>query len=77
MEFLDNIIGRKGKILTGSHAGNFVLVQDDRESTGGYLVLISPDVNFKGQGFDNWVENIEQLKQLFSQFEWQIEWFDA
>jgi hypothetical protein len=71
------LIGRKGKIIAGDQAGWFVLVQDDQANTGGFLILTSPDVSFKAaQGFDNWVEKIEDLRGYFENEKWEIEWLE-
>jgi hypothetical protein len=70
-------IGKKGKILTGKHAGWYVLVEDDSSNTGGYLILTSSDVTFKrGEGFDSWVENVEQIEHFLKSAEWKIDWLE-
>lgn len=44
-------IGSKAKILCGKNEGWYIWVLDDNENTGGYLVLQSPNIDFKG----NWL----------------------
>lgn len=68
-------IGKKGRIIDGDSAGHFVLIQDDAANTGGYLILTAKDLNFQ-DGFDEWVENLEMLKQYFEEAHWEIEWLE-
>jgi len=67
-------IGRKGKILQGRKIGNYVIIQDDIENTGGYLILTSPESDFL-QGFDDWVEK-EDLEAYVKESNWEIEWIE-
>lgn len=69
-------VGKKGRIVQGVHAGWFVFIQDDSASTGGFLILIAEDKDFKGQGFDSWVENQDKLEQYFRYANWQIDWLE-
>ena len=66
-----------GKILNGDNLGWYVVVQEDFENTGGYLVLVSPDQNFlSNNGCDYWVEKYGDLVDFFSESHWQIRWLD-
>jgi hypothetical protein len=67
-------IGKKGRITKGTSAGWFVLVDDDSENTGGFLILTAKDIDFE-DGFDNWVENMSSLEQYFQEAGWEIEWW--
>ena len=67
-------IGRKGKILHGRLTGNYVLIQDDLENTGGYLILIASDEDFQ-HGHDDWVEK-DELDAYLEEADWEIEWMD-
>lgn len=68
-------IGMKGKIIEGDYKGWYVLVQDDNDNTGGYLILLSDNINFKGgQGYDDWVDSEQSLKRYFEESKWIIEW---
>jgi hypothetical protein len=69
-------IGKKGKIVGGDQMGDYVLIQDDAVSTGGYLILTSPNKDFSGNGFDNWAENIDAVRQIIKGFKWEIEWLN-
>lgn len=69
-------IGKKGKIISGDQTGDYVLVQDDSASTGGYLILTSPNKDFSGRGFDNWAENIDAVSRIIKGFGWKIEWLN-
>ncbi len=68
------IINSKAKIVSGKNIGWFIWVQDDRKNTGGYLVLQSPDIDFKGDGFDNWFLTIEEIENYFFNNNWILEW---
>ena len=65
-------IGQNGRITKGEQAGWFVLVQDDRHNTGGYLILQSPD-DFQSSGFDGWVE-APYLDDYFAEADWEVAW---
>jgi len=69
-------IGKKGQIIQGESPGWFVLVQDNSVNTGGFLILTAEDREFKGKGFDNWVENKEALEQFFRFAKWEIDWLE-
>jgi hypothetical protein len=67
-------ISKKGRIKTGEYAGFFVRIQDDSQTTGGYLILTwkeSPSV-----GYDNWVEKLTDLEQFLLESGWDIEWLE-
>ncbi len=66
-------IGQVGRIIAGDEVGKYVKVVDDKENTGGYLILTAdaPDMQV---GFDNWVEDEEALSSYFVEAGWSIEW---
>ena len=66
-------VNRYGRIINGDYKGWSVFIQDDKENTGGYLILISQSKN-SNIGYDDWVENYENLKQYFLESKWEIEW---
>jgi hypothetical protein len=68
-------IGKLGRIRRGEYAGWFVRVDDDSESTGGFLALISPDQEFAGPlGYDNWAEDEAALERYFRKLDGDVEW---
>jgi len=70
-------IGKFGRILDGDPKGWYVFVQDDKENTGGFLVLLSASsepADFRG--FDDWVENAESLQSYFLSKKRQIHWLN-
>lgn len=68
-------VGRWGLIGSGSGAGMWVKVQDDRENTGGFLVLLATNPDHQDGG-DYWVETIDALDEFFGESGWQVEWSD-
>lgn len=67
-------INTVGKILTGHQAGWYVKIQDDREDSGGFLILTAESSEWNGKGFDNWVEDEDSLQKFFIQAGWTILW---
>ncbi len=65
-----------GRITVGPEAGQFVLVRDDQEQTGGFLIFQSaaPDVFSAPEVFDAWVEQREGLDAFFADAGWAVEW---
>jgi hypothetical protein len=68
-------IGTWGRIMAGEEAGHYVFVQDDSESTGGFLILTKPDPRGPG-GTDSWVEKYDDLPRFFAEAGWVIEWLE-
>ena len=67
------LIGAVGRIISGDEQGRFIKVVDDEENTGGFLILIADDIEFRS-GYDNWVENKEALNHYFLECKWRINW---
>ncbi|MCC7038389.1 MAG: hypothetical protein IT560_13955 [Alphaproteobacteria bacterium] len=67
-------IGNVGKIVAHDDVGSYIKVVDDRENTGGFLILTAaaPDML---NGFDSWVEDMEALQRFFAEAGWIVEWF--
>lgn len=64
-------IGKKGLILNGEFKDWQIFIQDLDNGEGAYLILLtSPD----GQGYDDWVENMQSLKGYFEKAKWDILW---
>lgn len=65
-----------GRITAGPQAGQFVLVRDDEERTGGVLVFQSsaPDVLSAPEVFDMWVEGRGDLDAFFAEAGWAVDW---
>lgn len=66
-------IGVVGHIITGDEAGSFVRIIDDKDNTGGFIILISNDYNFRN-GHDSWVEDAEALRRYVYESGWMIDW---
>ena len=65
-----------GRITYGAETGRFVLVRDDQERTGGFLIFKSsaPDVFSASEVVDDWVEHLSDLEAFFVETEWDVEW---
>lgn len=48
-------------------------IQDDSESTGGFLILTKTDPDGTG-GHDNWVETYDDVVRYVSESGWEVEW---
>ena len=73
MDYIKVKINKYDKIIKGDYEGQFIFIQDDKENTGGYLILISKEKK-SDIGYDSWVEKYEDLKQYFLESKWKIEW---
>jgi hypothetical protein len=65
----------RGLVRSGRWAGRYVTIEDDREQTGGYLILFEPDVKGQGGG-DIWVKK-EDLEPLFAEAAPQVDWLSS
>ncbi len=53
----------------------FIKIIDDKENTGGFLILLSETGNFDfPYGYDEWAENLETLQKYLLESNWIIEW---
>jgi hypothetical protein len=66
-------IDKKGKITEGDNKGWFVRIESNRKDDS-CLILISKDSEFKGEGYDSWVENKSMLPLYFKESGWVVEW---
>lgn len=64
-----------GKILAGDDEGAYVKIIDDSINTGGYLIIISENIQFTC-GFDDWVEDRASLEEYFNESKWNIDWLE-
>lgn len=65
-----------GVILNGVNPGEkFIKIIDDQENTGGFLILLSSNDKFSSfDSYDDWVENLEILKEYLQESHWIIKW---
>src|SRR5262249_12047716 len=68
-------IGKKGRIVQGDLRGQFILIQENSNSSG-IFILMSESRDFKGQVADDWVEDRDSLEQYFQERQWVIEWLE-
>ena len=70
-------IGTPGDVLNSGKPGHTVRIQDDRDNTGGFLVLErwqgSAGPNPEG-AFDSWVESEADLQRFFAEAGYEIAW---
>jgi hypothetical protein len=69
-------IDEVGQITSGDQAGRFVLVKDDQEGSGGYLIFTASDREFTKEVFDNWVTDIAMVERFFIEAHWRVTWLD-
>jgi hypothetical protein len=66
-------VGTFGEILEGDERGRFVVVQDDRERSGGLLIITAASRELDGEVFDSWVLP-EDLEGWFEEAGWSVAW---
>ena len=70
-------LNTEGCISNSENPAHRVLVRDDSQNTGGFLVFEwwenSTGPNANGS-FDSWVENMSSLEQFFAESGWVVEW---
>jgi hypothetical protein len=66
-------IGKWGRILQGQECGRYLYIQDDGESTGGFLILTKRDPD-GSDGHDAWVETYNDVVRYCSESGWEVEW---
>jgi hypothetical protein len=67
-------IGVVGRIKSGVEQGRYVLVEDDSESSGGYLILTAADRMLTLEGADSWVATLAELERYAEEAHWLIDW---
>jgi len=67
-------VGRISEAREAGEAGRFVEVLDDTNGgTGGAFVCTWST----SEGFDGWVESIDEVDEYVGESGWEIEWFDV
>jgi hypothetical protein len=69
-------IGKWGKITNGQYADWYLMIEDDTNgSTGGFYIYTVKNPKVKdSEGYDDWVENEEALKNYISHINFQVDW---
>jgi hypothetical protein len=65
-----------GRIESGREQNRYVLVEDDRDRTGGYLIFTAADRDLSIDGADAWVESREAVERYAEESSWAIDWED-
>lgn len=71
------VVNTRGKILNGQQKGWYIYIVDDRENTGGYLLLESESSDIfgsDGEGFDTWYETLYDIERQLINNAWSIDW---
>ncbi|WP_234637085.1 hypothetical protein [Delftia tsuruhatensis] len=68
-------INTVGLILSGEESGNYVKIIEDFDNTSGFLILTSKYENMS-DGYDNWVENIDRVRDYVKESGWEIRWIE-
>ena len=73
---MDAPLEQIGRITTASEAGQFVLVRDDQERTGGFLIFqsLAADIFSAQEVFDSWVEHRDDVSRFLLKSGWNVEW---
>ena len=69
----DSIKAVEGAIIGGPLVGYRIRAEDDRESSGGYLVIYW-NPNNSNEGWDDWVEKFDDIPGLVSFRGHDVEW---
>ena len=73
-------VGVHGRVTNSDPPGLNVMVEDDHQRSGGFLVRTSPPEDNPardGYRFDGWVESSDDLPQYFREAGWQVAWDDT
>jgi len=70
-------IGIEGQINNSEHPAHRVLVRDDSEQSGGFIVYEWWDRSNgpnRNAAFDSWVEDMASLNAFFGESSWHEDW---
>mgnify|MGYP000233079536 FL=1 len=68
-------INKTGKIIKGDYFGWSVRILNDKDYTGGFLVLLISPFNPQ-DSYDHWVSDARELNAWFAAQGWEIDWND-
>ncbi len=66
-------INKTGKIVKGNYFGWHIRILNDRDYTGGFLLLLLSPFN-PADSYDHWVSDARELKQYVAAQGWEIDW---
>ena len=66
-------INKTGKITQGDYFGWHIKILNDKDYTGGYLVMLTSPFNAK-DSYDIWISDARELKNHIARHNWQIDW---
>jgi hypothetical protein len=70
-------VGRNGKVVNGQHPDMWVRVEEDPQSTTGYLInrwWKGSTGHGHNRAFEDRVESTKALDDYFARQGWQVEW---
>lgn len=67
-------LNTKGCILNGEFKDWHIFIEVLDKEEGPYLILLTSPDNAKG--YDDWIENIQNLENYFYEAKWDILWLD-
>ncbi len=75
-------LNKIGKVIKGEYPDWYIVIIDERENdkVNGILIFQSDNIEFNGLTggivYDDWVKDLEQLENFFSEPEWEINWLE-
>lgn len=68
-------LNKIGKIKGGDYLDWYVEVIDDTNGkTGGFYIIISKNYSEKGDGYNSWFENFNDVEEYFIEATWIVDW---
>lgn len=70
-------VGVRGKIRNSEHDGHIILVQDDKDATGGFLIYewwIGSAGPNEHAAFDSWAKDETSIEAYIAEADWQVDW---
>ncbi|MBN9378005.1 MAG: hypothetical protein BGO14_00785 [Chlamydiales bacterium 38-26] len=69
-------LNTQGIIINGEDKGWYIYIEEDLKNTGGYYIFIEKTLEKDSEGYDEWVENMDCLKNYFVESQWEVKWLD-
>jgi hypothetical protein len=66
--------GVLGRFNAGREKGRFAEVLDDRQVSGGFLLMTYASADRSGPAYDTWYENMDSVAALLEGDGWSTDW---